>query len=93
MYETKGIVQSTSPEKHALHLLDLFEDKEATLKEYIDDCDNYFVRISIWWKSEIGHGAFDLSSSVVSRLSKLCQYISHTYIYAGDCDEEDNDEE
>lgn len=77
--ETGKLIVSSSMEKHAITLLEKIEPARKMIQPYLDDPVCY-VSCRFWWEMFSSHGGFDLSSSSISRLSRLCNLLNFTYI-------------
>jgi hypothetical protein len=78
--ETKGEVIATDAESHVLWLLELLEPRRDIIRRYLQDPDQYAISCVIWWESNLGHGGFDLTSGVVTRLAALCHYLQFMWV-------------
>ena len=72
--DSDRLVQSTSPEKHALALLRLLEPRKRAIQGYTKKTTSK-VGISIWWEASAAHGGFTLTSATIKRLASLCPEI------------------
>jgi hypothetical protein len=77
---TKGMVDSAGVEPHILFLLNLLEPKDHVIGRYLQNPEEYTIRFTIRWESNIGHGGFAVSSSAVARMARLCHYLQFTYV-------------
>ncbi|MGG6297116.1 DUF4279 domain-containing protein [Leptolyngbya sp. AN02str] len=78
-FNTKSLVNSTSPEIHAEYLLDRIEPRAETLKSVFQE-RGYRLSISVWWEGNDYHGGFTLSTKTLRRLSCICEEISFFFI-------------
>lgn len=67
---SKGLVHSTSLERHLIHLLDTIEPAATKLKT-LRDRRNLRADFFCYWVSATGHGGPDLSPDTLARIAAL----------------------
>ncbi len=81
--ETKDMISSINVEDHAIFLLNILEPKMEQIQTYLERSNEYSVRFYVEWITRGREGAYDISSTTLARMSRLCHYVQFAFLHKG----------
>jgi hypothetical protein len=86
-FSTEGLVASPLLQDHAEFLLAQFEPAKHALDNLLET-GGYFIQVTVWY---VGPSGFDLQSTTIARLAKLCNRMSFTFFEVSDSEDTGNE--
>ncbi len=79
--ESGNVITSLDIEPHVLYILEKLEPKRDAIKMIIDQM-SATSNVVLWWSAPASSAGYSLSSSIMARLSGICQRIDFSFHYA-----------